>query len=487
MPKFLRILLDGITMYRLMLYVLTVLWLIGIFFSFFRILPFQATDIFLTGVLLFIVCNLSNAAFARLVGAQANLESATISGLILTLIVGPLVFVRSVPVLCLIGVIAMGSKYFCTLHRKHIFNPSAFAVVVSTFFLHTGASWWIGDGRVLPFIVLGGLLILTKIKRYSMAAAFLAVYLLTVFIGHQPVAAALSTPAIWFFVFIMLVEPVTAPTTHVSQVVFGSVVALSTYVLPRLIDGYGYGLETALLVGNLLTVIISPSYTVVLSFRKKEQVAQDTWSFFFEPSGPVRFRPGQYMEWTLAHAHPDSRGIRRFFSVSSSPGEPLITVTTKIAPKGSSFKKAVLAMKDGDRISASNPRGGFVLPEDANIPLCFIAGGIGITPFRSMVAYLSEHGEHRDIVLLYVNGTDTEIAFGKLFEEAERIGVRTRYINSKKDGHLDEKNIAAYVPDYEKRIFYVSGPESMVVAVEKILASKKVRGIRTDYFPGYGA
>src|SRR3989344_9380352 len=273
MPQLVRKLLNQITMYRLMLYFLVVLWVASIIFSLTNILPYSPFDILLSGIYLGTICNLANYTFAKIFKAKTNLESPFITALILTLIVGPIALFENMLVLTFIGVVAMASKYVMALNKKHIFNPAAFAVFFAAIVLNNGASWWIGSIYTLPFIVLGGFLILTKINRFELIASFLTVYFLTpTLFGKGFTLNSFVVPSIWFFVFVMLIEPLTSPSTKNKQVIFWGFVALVYFLLPKIIPGYAYGLETALLTGNLLNLALSPSFNLVMVFRKKEKV-----------------------------------------------------------------------------------------------------------------------------------------------------------------------------------------------------------------------
>ena len=142
----------------------------------------------------------------------------------------------------------------------------------------------------------------------------------------------------------------------------------------------------------------------------------------------LKFEPGQYLEWTLGHERTDSRGNRRYFTIASSPTEPNLRLGVKFYDNPSSFKKKMLAMEPGDEIMAGQLAGDFILPRDPEKKLVFIAGGIGITPFRSMVKYLMDRGEKRLIALLYSNRTVSEIAYRDVFDEGARmIGLKTIY------------------------------------------------------------
>ncbi len=134
---------------------------------------------------------------------------------------------------------------------------------------------------------------------------------------------------------------------------------------------------------------------------------------------------------------------------------------------------------------------------DKRAKLVFIAGGIGITPFRSMVKYLTDRGERRDAILLYSNRTTAEIAYREVFDEAARkIGLRTVYAVTGAEetpppggykGRIDARLIAQAVPDYRERTFYISGTHAMTAAFHKTLEEMGVPGrrVKTDFFPGF--
>ena len=127
----------------------------------------------------------------------------------------------------------------------------------------------------------------------------------------------------------------------------------------------------------------------------------------------------------------------------------------------------------------------------------FIAGGVGIAPFRSMIKYLLDTNETRDIILIFINKQTEDILFHDLFLEAQRVGLKTYYFLTKKEsvpqgwtggvGHLDSSVIPQIIPDFEKRKFYISGPQLMVQGIEKTLKSAGIskKQIKTDFFPGY--
>lgn len=154
-------------------------------------------------------------------------------------------------------------------------------------------------------------------------------------------------------------------------------------------------------------------------------------------------------------------------------------------------------MNKGDKIIASQLAGDFVLPKNKNKKLVWIAGGIGITPFRSMAKYLSDKNENRDVVLFYSNKIKEDIAYKNIFDEAARVGLKTVYTLTEEEslpadwagerGYVSEGMLKKYVPNYMERTFYVSGPHSMVAMFRETLGKMGVRRhkIVSDYFPGF--
>jgi ferredoxin-NADP reductase len=224
---------------------------------------------------------------------------------------------------------------------------------------------------------------------------------------------------------------------------------------------------------------------LILTVKKKE--IDNVYTFIFKSDKNLKFKPGQYMIYRLPHEAPDRRKDKRYFTISAAPFESVIKITTRIAKKeGSSFKKALFGLRRGHSIYARGPSGNFVL-KNPQRPAVFIAGGIGITPFRSMLLDLVHHQVPFDICLLYAIGDTKDIVFQKELESMaeENLGLRFYYVVHPK--RIDEETIERYVPDYLRRVFYVSGPEPMVEEFEKMLEKMGIlrRNIKRDYFPGY--
>lgn len=225
-----------------------------------------------------------------------------------------------------------------------------------------------------------------------------------------------------------------------------------------------------------------------------EHIVDETPSiktFFFRPDRKVHYVAGQFTELTLKH-DADDRGQKRWFTLSSSPTDDLLSITTKFTTQSSSFKRKLLELETGQELELSEPMGDFVLPKHKNLPLVFIAGGIGITPFHSMVKYLVDTNQERPITLLYAAGHEEELVFIDLFKKYCKA---THLIVSEPSktwtgasGRLTMAHIQD-VADIYNSMIYLSGPEQMVESFYKQLKELGIKQHRlaTDYFPGYKA
>lgn len=484
--------LNGITMYRLMLYYLIFLSLFASGLSFAEILPFGTFDILGSTIYLIFICWVLNKLLANIFKVSPNPESALITGLILSLIIGPGNLTTNFLILSVAGISAIASKYFIAWKGRHIFNPAAFGVVFVAVVLHQGASWWIGSEWMSIPILFGGCLVFKKIKRFRMGLIFLFSSLLPGIGGIlssgyiNELKSYLIISPILFFTFVMLSEPQTSPYKSVFQMLYAVLLAGCFWLFASIFQVF-YPLELALLSGNIFAYIFNGSFRQTLKLREKKKESSDVISFLFEPTEKFNFESGQYLEWTLSHSKADNRGIRRYFTISSSPTEDFLMLSTKFSEKSSSFKTALQKLETGEKIIVSNLAGEFTLPKDLSKKLVFLAGGIGITPFRSMIKYLIDTKEKRNIVLFFSNKTSEGIVFKDLFDKAKEIGLKTVYVSTDVMGYVDDALIKKEVPEWNERTFYASGPEPMVKAFEKMLSKMGLpkNKIKIDYFPGY--
>lgn len=212
-----------------------------------------------------------------------------------------------------------------------------------------------------------------------------------------------------------------------------------------------------------------------VTFDHSEPVAEDIRSFWFKPAQPVRYTAGQFTELRL----PD--GQFRRFTLSSSPTEELLAITTRLGAWSSQFKQTLLTLQPGDRLRADDPLGDLVLPKDPTRPLVFVAGGIGVTPFRSIIKWLHDTGERRQIQFLYAVTYPARAAFLDVFRTA---GHEPTVLVG---GHqLTPERIITLTRADDSTLIYLSGPDQMVQKLGQALGRYIRReNIITDAFLGY--
>lgn len=495
--------LNGITMYKVVLYGLFILSGISILFGFFGLISFSGLSLIYSFLTLTVVCYVSNEILGRLFKVQLNVESSSITALILFLIVLPIQSFSDLKWAALAGFLAMLSKYVLAIKKKHIFNPTAISLVILSMFGIGIGAWWVATPWMLVPTLILGILVVRKVRRFSMFFAFLFTAILSITLTR---VASYSVTDIFeqiftswpilFFGMIMLTEPLTTPPTRKLQVVYGVIVGVLFGLQFHLGPLYASP-ELALIIGNIFSYMVSPRARLVLTLKEKNQKTSDVYDFVFDSSEKLNFKPGQYLEWTLGHNSPDSRGNRRYFTIASSPTEQNIILGTKFYSNPSTFKQKLTSISSGDKIIASQLSGEFTMPESLDKKLVFIAGGIGVTPFRSMAKYMLDKNERRDIVFFYSNKTPNDIAYKEIFEDAKNVGWKSIYVvndlagsqldSNMRTGFITGDMLVKDVADYKDRTFYISGTHGMVTAFEDILFKLGVprSQIKIDFFPGF--
>lgn len=250
--------------YRLTFYYLAAILLAALALSVFGVVRQPWMNLTFSTAVTLMVCWGVNWAFARVHGAASNWESVCISALIIALIVTPVApdDLAGLGFLALVSAWAMASKYLIAIDKRHLFNPAAFGAALMSIVFHRPVSWWVGDYAILvPVLVLGGVLILSRLRYYEMLGSFAIVALgLAVANGglssFAEVAQSLSRMGIHsmfcFFGLVMLTEPRTAPLGRWRQIVYGALVGLLFSPFTH-IGSYYFTPEAALLCGNLFT------------------------------------------------------------------------------------------------------------------------------------------------------------------------------------------------------------------------------------------
>lgn len=223
-----------------------------------------------------------------------------------------------------------------------------------------------------------------------------------------------------------------------------------------------------------------------IRLTRKQQEGTNVWSFFFEAPDKLSWKPGQYLYCTLKHQPQDNRGDRRYFTIASASHENLIRLTTRyFGDKSSSFKRHLFNFKKGDTLEIYPPDGSFTINKTSEKYL-WIAGGIGITPFRSMASSFNHNGAFPDIHLIYGNQTPDPVFLDELTGFAEKF-PQFKISACIAPDMINQEFINNRVPDFIKRLTYISGPEPMVKSILKLVQDmgQNKHLIKTDYFPGY--
>jgi len=236
----------------------------------------------------------------------------------------------------------------------------------------------------------------------------------------------------------------------------------------------------------------------ILKLIKKEEVAEGTMAFHFEKPAGFDFKAGQWNTWTLINpAETDAEGNSRDFSNIFAPHEAEIGFTTRM--RDTAFKRILKNMEAGAEISMDGPFGSFILHSDASKPAVFLSGGIGITPFYSMVKDAANKKLQHQISLFYSNRRPEDAAFLDQLELLQQenpnykfIGTMTEMAKSQKPwsgetGYITKEMVQKYVPDLQAPIYYMAGPPTMVTAMRKMLNDAGVNddNIRSEEFSGY--
>jgi len=335
--KFIDDFLNNITMYRLTLYCVIFLWLVGLIFSILGILPLNPINLLASLAVTFVVCVLENELFAKIFKAPSNIESVYITAFILASIITPFVSLNSFLFLVLVSVLAMAAKYILAINKKHVFNPAAAGAVIAALIMsNQSASWWMGTFAMAPFVLVAGLLICRKTKRFDLFLSFIAAFFIFtigygIYTGQklsQTIYAVIFDSPMLYLGSIMLTEPMTTPPKRNMRIIYGALVGLLNAPFIS-IAGFYFTPEIALTVGNFFSYFASPKEKLILTLKEKVKIANDTHDFVFSPNQKLNFLPGQYLEWTLAHKHKDNRGMRRYFTIASSPTEVSLIIGVK--------------------------------------------------------------------------------------------------------------------------------------------------------------
>lgn len=206
---------------------------------------------------------------------------------------------------------------------------------------------------------------------------------------------------------------------------------------------------------------------------------------------------GQFLFFVIDHDKPDERGVRRHFTLASSPTEGELFFSTKFAESSSSYKQALKTLPAGTSVPITGPGGEFILPQDPTQPVVFLGGGIGITPFRSMMKYILDQKLPTPVTLLYANRTAGDIVYRQEFDDWDQKNpnFEIHYTVEHPDegwqgdtGRLTTELVRKYVQNPASPIYYICGPGPMVESYSNLLTGilgVSLDKIRTENFSGY--
>lgn len=504
-----------VTMYKLILFSLIAIAVVALILSLFDQLAYDPLPLIASAAVALGATGGSNALIAGLLRINPHVESSLITALLIFFVMQPTIAPLGLAGIAIAGLAASISKYLIALRGRHIFNPAAFGAfvptmvvfitlsVTQTFVPLSFALWWIGTPLLQAPVIIAAFLILYRTQRLTFGIVFIvlaaALAVTVAATGGQPIGAAVSqallqSPIIFFAGF-MLSEPLTLPPRRWQQLLEAVVVAVLFAVPIAALGVVSNNPLFALLVGNLLAFFFGQRRGIKLSYLGKTQIGPSTWELSFQPSRPVRFLPGQYMELTIPHRKADFRGSRRYFSISSAPtADGPVNFAITVPEKSSSFKQALLDLEAGAVIRGTSVGGDFALPSKLDEPLLLVAGGIGITPFASQLAHATSIGEKRDVVVVYQNSSTGDLPYAALLQQS---GVRVVLFSPKQpkplpagwtyggEGRVSGERLREFVPDAAARRAFISGPPALVSSLRAALRADGVRRIHADYFSGY--
>lgn len=246
---------------------------------------------------------------------------------------------------------------------------------------------------------------------------------------------------------------------------------------------------------------VTDSQACILPLSDRREVAERTLEFrFVKPKG-MTFKAGQFMDVTLIDPpESDAEGNTRGFSINSAPDDPDLIFTTRL--RDTAFKRVLRSMPLGTGVKVEGPFGSFTLHNNESRPAVLLAGGIGITPFRSIVRLAAHEKLRHRIVLFYANRRPEDAPFLDELSHFERenanftfVPIMTRTSESHvswagETGHLDGGMILRHVRRSEPQaaaIYYIAGPPRMVAALHQMLNTIGIDDddIRMEDFAGY--
>jgi ferredoxin-NADP reductase len=236
----------------------------------------------------------------------------------------------------------------------------------------------------------------------------------------------------------------------------------------------------------------------LLGLNDRQEVAKDTMAFWFETLGTgYTFKAGQSADFILIDPpETDGEGNARSFSFATSPNNRT-SFMVAMRMRATAFKKTLQAIPLGTAVKVSSPMGSFTLHKDSSRPAVFLAGGIGITPVRSIIGWATEEQLPHRLYLFYSNRTPGEATFLDRLESWSKQNRNFKLIPTVtassysgwpyEFGRIDREMLTKHLPETENSVYYLSGPPAMVAAMRQLLEDLGVSedNLKTEEFAGY--
>jgi len=237
-------------------------------------------------------------------------------------------------------------------------------------------------------------------------------------------------------------------------------------------------------------------HSKTVSVLERKSIADSTILLKLERPHDFQFVAGLNLDLTLPDCDNDQFSGKRTLSIASAPYEPFIELAIRTRP--SPFKEAVAQLEPGDPVRIDGPYGTFGLRHDASTPAVFIAGGIGITPFLSIIRQMKRENWSGNVYLFYSN---RRRAISAYIDEFQSLGKEESWFNlipvftrispdgsfgSFENGRVTPDMIRKHVPDVDSAHFYVVGGSEMVWSMVRELDSIAPRErITVEDFTGF--
>ena len=227
----------------------------------------------------------------------------------------------------------------------------------------------------------------------------------------------------------------------------------------------------------------------------KKSLTSDIKQFDFDIKGKnLKYKSGQFASINLINGLENEFGHKRFFSFVSSPNNhEILSVSTIIS--SSPYKQKLDQLALGTEVELGPISGHFTLPANITMPLIFIAGGIGITPFISMLRFIREEKIKTPILLLYSVKSITEAVYLDELKKCEKSSTNFQLILTVTQDpawtgekrRIEAEFLKEHVKNLQKSLFYIVGPVGLVQSIKMILVDLGVpeAHLKTDHFSGY--